>query len=151
LLKRLNMSNEPKQTAQRSKEARGQPGLEVHLGDGQGPATRRRRHERSDVRALVVWDHRGREGDTGTILDISASGMLLTGACGIPDGVRVGDVVWGRFRVEDVEHPFSAIVRWRGWAPRHRCDGLGVEFSELTPLARKDLEAFIAGSAPAPR
>jgi hypothetical protein len=143
------VSSEPKQAAQ-WKDAPGQPGLEVHM-QGEGPGTRRRRHERSDVRALVVWDHRTREGDTGTILDISASGLLLTGACGVPDGVRVGDVVWGRFRVGDVEHSFSAIVRWRGWAARHGCEGMGVEFSELTPLARKDLEAFVAGSAPAPR
>jgi hypothetical protein len=107
----------------------------------------RRRHTRSEVRAVVMWDHRAREADTGTILDVSASGLLLTGAFGVPEDVQVGDPVWGHFRIGAAEHHFAGVVRWKGYSQRYECEGVGLEFNELTPLARADLEAFVARHA----
>jgi hypothetical protein len=54
-----------------------------------------RRSDRVTVLAGVLWDHRGRERESGEILDISPMGLFMSADSGVPADLQVGDIVWG--------------------------------------------------------
>lgn len=121
--------------------------LTVELRGRTSGSSQKRRAVRHTILCEAIWDHRCGEGETGSILDISAAGLFMSADSGVPDDLRVGDTIWGSFRIGGEAYDFSATVRWRGYSRRHERSGIGVEFDSRTQLPAQVLSLMLGRHA----